>query len=82
MFPSLLLKNEKNISDSIFRNEGPGFWVKKTILAVALQGHRDLSPGFINLFKTPFFFFALDCWTKCHGLLGLDGISRCEAIFM
>lgn len=25
------LKNKKYVSDNIFRNEGPGFWVKKTI---------------------------------------------------
>ena len=35
MFSNLLLKNEKNVI-CVFRNEGPGFWIKKTILAITL----------------------------------------------
>lgn len=48
-FQVYFLKIKKSLSDGIFRNEGPGFWVKKIMLAAALQWHNYLSVGVTNL---------------------------------
>lgn len=50
MFSDLhFLKNKKYVSDNIFRNEGPGFWVKKTI-----QLQLSSGTGFFDL-ESPIF---------------------------
>lgn len=52
----------------MLRNKGLGFWVKKPILAAALQWHGDLSLGVSNLFGIRI----LDqMFPRVIGLLGL-----------